>query len=753
MTSIDLYEKYSNDKEKYVSEGIKEGIYQANEENKARQDFEWYKTNVGGNTGGNKETTKAKFSFGQIPEAFIKAGEKKYMPSYEEEQVKLSDAFDTFYDGANKKFRTLKEVGQKIIEDTGSQIALYAEQQAGLLVQINTKAGLTGKFSEQFRDALTDANPRLLQLGVSFDDLVDASIRLVRETGKFATNSQQTWERAGEVAKAYVGDLDELVSMVPEFQKIGFGFSDANEKIASAGKAALSVGLQSQKVTGELKTNLSKLNEYGFRNGVEGLSAMIRKSIEFRTNMEDVYRIAEKVMSPEGAIELSANLQVLGGAIGDFNDPMKLMYMATNNVEGLQDALIGAASSLATYNSEQGRFEITGINLRRAKEMASQLGMSLGDLSKTAIATAERTRASTELMARGLTVSDKDKEFLTNIAQMKEGKMVIELGSSPALMDAFGGKQQVAIEDLNQSQLTTLLAMRKELETKTEEQIIRDQATTVQNIGRDLSYLVALARVSAGRTGQNIYEAMYKAAGFESSKVLSEKSLELSKNIGKLIPKEGFATEKDLNNFQRDVFGKKEEPTKKTTPSGTTMPGTTATGTPVSASIPTAKTETSPENITLALNQTLQKLEGSPDYKNNSLAALQSTANNTALMKDALVNQNNNLTAKTQESVVQKTMVAYTSLKNNEDKRETFYPSILNTNALVKNINDRFSAEKDLSKLPENVNKAIDIAKTLKIEITTSETILDPVKRALLSDPEFLRQLKEDTRREYVSFG
>ena len=47
--------------------------------------------------------------------------------------------------------------------------------------------------------------------------------------------------------------------------------------------------------------------------------------------------------------------------------------MATNNVEGLQDAIIGVAGSMATYNTEQGRFEITGINLRRAKDLANEL--------------------------------------------------------------------------------------------------------------------------------------------------------------------------------------------------------------------------------------------------------------------------------------------------------------------------------------------------------------------------------------------
>ena len=117
---------------------------------------------------------------------------------------------------------------------------------------------------------------------------------------------------------------------------------------------------------------------------------MVRRSTEIRMSLSETFKVADKVFSPEGALELSAELGVLGAAFGDFNDPLKLMYMATNNVEGLQDALIGAAGGLATYNNEQKKFEVTGANLRRAKEMAAQLGMTTGDLNKTAIAAQER---------------------------------------------------------------------------------------------------------------------------------------------------------------------------------------------------------------------------------------------------------------------------------------------------------------------------------------------------------------------------
>ena len=93
-------------------------------------------------------------------------------------------------------------------------------------------------------------------------------------------------------------------------------------------------------------------------------------------DMGKVVGLAEKVMSPEGAIELAANLQVLGGAAGDLADPFKLMYMATNDLEGLQDTLIGAGRDLAIFNEETGRIEIPPTSIRQIGALASELDMT-----------------------------------------------------------------------------------------------------------------------------------------------------------------------------------------------------------------------------------------------------------------------------------------------------------------------------------------------------------------------------------------
>jgi hypothetical protein len=426
-----------------------------------------------------------------------------YLPNLQDQLVGIDDLMEKIKTGTF----TLQGMGKTLVEMVAKGMESYYARQTKLLEEVNSKALLTGDLSRDFRETITDANPRLVQLGISFAEVADAAISIVNESGRFALVNQQTLEKAGEVGKAYLGSMQDMVSLYDDFEKIGIGAQEANSAIERAGKRSMELGLQSKKVIGDLAQNMDKINSYGFKNGIDGLATMARKATEFRMSMNEVFQIADKVMNPEGALELSANLQVLGGAIGDFNDPLKLMYMSTNNVEGLQDALIGAAKGLATYNSEQGRFEITGVNLRRAKEMAAQMGISYKELAQGALAAAEKSSAASDLLARGLTLDPDQTEFLTNIARMKDGKMTIDLGKSPDLQKYFG-KQEVALDELTDQQAKELLQYQDQLKEKTTEDIARGQASNIENIKRDVNYIALLGMNQAGKKGTQLAETL-----------------------------------------------------------------------------------------------------------------------------------------------------------------------------------------------------------------------------------------------------
>jgi hypothetical protein len=371
--------------------------------------------------------------------------------------------------------------------------------ESDLHTQINEGMGMTGKLSEAFRDSLIDTLPQAAMLGYDIQNISDAITSISEKTGKFNLIATNTLEQGFDTARAFGMTLPQLTDAFGEFEKIGYGAADSILKINQAGMQSASLGLNSKKTTQDLKTNIEKLNEFGFKNGVEGLNKMVQKSAEFRMNMAETFKVAEKVMNPESAIELTANMQMLGGAIGDLNDPLKLMYMATNNVEGLQDALQGAASTLATYNTEQQRFEITGANLRRAQEMAKTLGVDYKEFTKGAIAAQERMLANDTLLSKGFNMDDKDREFLTNLSSMKDGEMQIVIPKS--LQESLGkdlGANELKLSELSSAQVDILKTYQKDLETKTPAEMAQDMFSETAKI-RNATEATARAFTTYGK--------------------------------------------------------------------------------------------------------------------------------------------------------------------------------------------------------------------------------------------------------------
>jgi hypothetical protein len=394
---------------------------------------------------------------------------------------------------------------------------------------VNEKIGISGELSEGLRREMMDSYPAAIRMGYGISQVTELMTDMMESSGRFNLISSETLTKSFSSARAFVGSLGDMGKAFTEFEKVGIGAGNAIDSINQAGKNSLSLGLVAKKTITDIRENIEKLNRYGFKDGIEGLATMSRRAKEFRMDMNDAFTIADKVMDPEKAIALTANLQVLGGAIGDFNDPLKLMYMATNNVEGLQDAIIKASGSLATYNDKQGRFEITGINIRRAKAMADELGISYESLTRGAVASQERLSASNDLMAKGFTIPEKDKEFITNLSKMDNGKMVIEIPQS--LSDKFEGQSKIALSDLTQSQIEVLEKNRKAFEAMSPADIARDQVASVKNIERDLSAMWALQKIQAlsavtGKGGLNLNEiganAMKNVSGY-TDKFLSDK--------------------------------------------------------------------------------------------------------------------------------------------------------------------------------------------------------------------------------------
>lgn len=396
-----------------------------------------------------------------------------------------------------------------IKDKIGGYAIEYIDQQRQLLETINQETGILNETSDGLRREITNTIPVAAQLGISFQEMASSVTDMVVESGRFKLIDSQTIERVA-LASKFVGTMNDTMKMMPSFQEISMGVADATKVIEKSGLSSTKLGLNARETVKTLSTNLEKLNQFGFKAGIDGLNRMVQKAQELRMSMETVLGIADKVMDPEKALEMSANLQVIGGSLGDFNDPIKMMYMATNDVEGLQDALAKSAESLVTFNQEQGRFQIFGGDLRRAKAMAAEMGISYKELSNIAIQSAQRTSAAADLMSSGLQMSDEDREFITNMAQMKDGKMVIEVPETMRKSLGMDMKQTtLALDSLDEKMLQGIMVQKEGFAELKIEDIAQRQYTVMSNIEHSVNAILYRLQNSVG----NVISGAVNTAG------------------------------------------------------------------------------------------------------------------------------------------------------------------------------------------------------------------------------------------------
>jgi hypothetical protein len=232
---------------------------------------------------------------------------------------------------------------------------------------------------------------------------------------------------------------------------------------------------------------------------------MVARSQALRVEFKGVTGLADRLFDPEKAIELAANMQVLGGAVGDLADPFKLMYMAENDVEGLQEAIGQAAASSVTFNEQTGAFKLTGTEMRRLRAQADALGMDYGDLVDKSI----KYRKESEILSRlqplqGFSnLSKEQQQVIASLAEIGPGGKVdlrlpgfeqgvtdfaalFKEGSDEQMALAqFQASQQKSDRDIAEEQLT--ISTKNEINVRTIRDAVVIMAARDGNVGSFLN--------------------------------------------------------------------------------------------------------------------------------------------------------------------------------------------------------------------------------------------------------------------------
>ena len=292
-------------------------------------------------------------------------------------------------------------------------------------VEINKTFGQGQERLSELMGAVSDAVPRITRLGGSVGDVQKTMVEIANASRRNVIANTEDVEKLYAATEVVGGSAESLTN---SFLDVGVGLEQMGKQLEGSVNYIRSIGGNTKAVMSDVAKNMDQMNRYQFQGGVEGMAKMAAKASMLRVDMSATLNFADELFNPDKAVEVAAAFQRLGVASGDLVDPFQLMNQSINDPSGLQDSLAKVAKQFTYFDEETKTFKINPQGVLTLREMETQAGIARGTLSKMGLAAAELDERISAINQAGLTIgSEEDKQYLANIATMKDGKYMVTL--------------------------------------------------------------------------------------------------------------------------------------------------------------------------------------------------------------------------------------------------------------------------------------------------------------------------------------
>jgi hypothetical protein len=298
------------------------------------------------------------------------------------------------------------------------------------IIKTSRELGQSAAQAKMMETEIGKAAVNALEMGGNLEDVVKHFEQINLTLGRTTYVSAEALTNMEAMQKLGV-KTETFQSFEKFFDKVGGGIDGAVQKQMELVNTAKSYGLNVGTFLGSVSGKLDILTKYGFPNGVKDLASMVAKSQVLGDTLSVAQGFADQIMdSPEKAYDAAAQLQTLGGSFSQLGDGARLLYLAQNDLKGLNDELINATRGMATFNKETGQFEISANERGRLRALKnSGIGIDPKELEETALKLAKQEKILGQLgnINLGGKTPEEEKELketLANYAQLGKGGVV-----------------------------------------------------------------------------------------------------------------------------------------------------------------------------------------------------------------------------------------------------------------------------------------------------------------------------------------
>ena len=301
---------------------------------------------------------------------------------------------------------------------------------------------------DEFKNTIADVAPELTKMGMTETEFASTIKEAMDGLGTSASLGKEAIVELAAASKVSKQDVSVLAS---EFRKVGVSVYDVGDRMKEVADYARSVGVSVKAVSEGVVTNLDKMNLYNFEGGIKGLAKMAATSERLGLSMQTVFNQADKIMNPEGAIEMSAALQRLGVTSSGLLDPLRAMDLAQNDPEQLQKEMVNLGKEFTRFNEKTGQMEILPGAKRRLKEVGEAAGMTAKEFGEMALKSADFDMKLKQIKMPSIVGDQETKELIASMAQMKDGVATVKVRD-----DETGKITEKKVEDLTTDDIKDL---------------------------------------------------------------------------------------------------------------------------------------------------------------------------------------------------------------------------------------------------------------------------------------------------------
>lgn len=361
------------------------------------------------------------------------------------------------------------------------------------------RIGLNTKAVAQLRDeSIKFAND--VHIGAKYNASIKDMIELQQKYASSVGRNLQLTNKQRETLLATSRVMGEnTVDFARKLENLGIGLERSGSLAAKMYNEAAKSGISFEKTSKYVTENLTKVQNYGFKNGVEGLTAMAKRAAEVNLNIAEAFKVADKIQTGgvQEAIKMGAGLQVLGGNFASFGDPMGMLYQGINDVEGLQERMIKMFTGYGGIKN--GEFKISGANRLLVNQAAQTMGVDANEMYNMISRQAVRDRVEKQMGSR-FNGDEELKQLLLNTATLnKDNQAVVNIRGEEKKLSEVTDADKKYLQDLQKTESEDI---------KDIAQILRGYTDVQQGFTKEIENKKAQAFSNIGKATKMIYDKL-----------------------------------------------------------------------------------------------------------------------------------------------------------------------------------------------------------------------------------------------------